>query len=125
MVHGCSNPAKGPSRRDLSVEALDWVSGRLQLIGQPTRIRLLWLLEEHGAATIQQLCDLLGPTSHQNVAKHMRALHRSGIVRRTPVGSSVRYELADRSAVRILDEVVATLAARLADQHRQLYTPDA
>lgn len=87
----------------LSDPFLDFVADRLRVIADPTRIRLLTLLER-GEATVQQLSDEL-LTTHQNVSKHLSLLRRAGIVSRRPDGNKVWYSLADYSACRLIEQI--------------------
>lgn len=55
---------------------IERLAGRLRVIGEPTRIRLLGQLS-HGPASVQQLVDVAG-TSQQNVSKHLTRLSEPG-----------------------------------------------
>lgn len=90
---------------------LSKVAERLAVLGQVVRLRLVEQLAG-GAATPQELADALGLTQ-QNVSKHLQILHRSGIVTRRPEGSNVIYALKDESTVRLLEDVVASVADHL------------
>ncbi|NLT05165.1 MAG: helix-turn-helix transcriptional regulator [Solirubrobacterales bacterium] len=97
----------GCAAATLSDEEVDRVAARLQLIGHPVRIRLLGLLDG-GEATVQQLTDHL-PTTHQNVSKHLAALHREGIVARRRDGTRVHYSLADWGGLWLVEQIAAAL----------------
>lgn len=90
---------------------LSKVAERLAVLGQVVRLRLVEQLAG-GAATPQELADALGLTQ-QNVSKHLQILHRSGIVTRRPEGANVIYSLKDESTVRLLEDVVASVADHL------------
>ena len=85
---------------------LDLVACRLQAIAEPTRIRLLTLLEQR-EATVQELTDEL-TTTHQNVSKHLGILRHAGIVTRRKAGTKVWYALADYSACRLIEQATAS-----------------
>jgi DNA-binding transcriptional ArsR family regulator len=85
---------------------LDLVACRLQAIAEPTRIRLLTLLEQR-EATVQELTDEL-TTTHQNVSKHLGILRHAGIVTRRKAGNKVWYALADYSACRLIEQATAS-----------------
>ncbi len=87
------------------------VAERLAVLGQVVRLRLVEQLAD-GSATPQELADTLGLTQ-QNVSKHLQILYRSGIVYRQPEGANVIYSLSDESTVRLLDDVVASVAEHL------------
>ncbi len=91
--------------------AFDLVTDRLALIGDPTRVRLLALLEQ-GQATVQQLSDQL-PSTPQNISRHLGILYRSGIVARRREGTTVHYSLADYSACRLLEQTLASISGQL------------
>lgn len=100
------------SERELIAEGLmARVAERLAVLGQAVRLRLIEQLAR-GSATPQELADALGLTQ-QNVSKHLQILHRNGLVSRKPDGASVIYALKDDFAVRILDEVVASVREHL------------
>ncbi|MFI4977432.1 MAG: ArsR/SmtB family transcription factor [Solirubrobacterales bacterium] len=90
---------------------VDLLASRLQAIAEPTRIRLLTILEQH-EATVQELTDELA-TTHQNVSKHLGVLRRSGIVSRRRCGNRVWYTLSDYSACRLIDQATASLTGYL------------
>ncbi len=91
--------------------AFDLVTDRLALIGDPTRVRLLALLER-GGATVQQLSEQL-PSTPQNISRHLGILYRSGIVARQREGTTVRYSLADYSTCRLLEQTLASISGQL------------
>jgi DNA-binding transcriptional ArsR family regulator len=97
--------------KEWSEPAFDLVTDRLALIGDPTRVRLLALLEQ-GQATVQQLSDQL-PSTPQNISRHLGILYRSGIVARQREGTTVRYSLADYSACRLLEQTLASISGQL------------
>jgi len=89
---------------DLSEPLLDLVTRRLQAISEPTRVRLVTILER-GEATVQGLTDQL-LTTHQNVSKHLAILLQAGIVSRRRDGNKVWYSLADYSACKLIEQAV-------------------
>lgn len=91
----------------LSEPLLELVARRLQAIAEPTRIRLLTLLEQR-EATVQELTDELA-TTHQNVSKHLAVLYQSGIVTRRKHGNRVWYALSDYSACRLIEQATASV----------------
>jgi hypothetical protein len=64
----------------------EMIAARMRVFAEPTRIRLLGLLDE-GEATVQQLTDRM-QTTHQNVSKHwaccIRRVWSVGARRATP-----------------------------------------
>ncbi len=84
-------------------------------------MRILALLER-GEASVQELTDGL-PTTHQNVSKHLAALHQAGIVSRRREGSWVRYSLADYTALRLVEQAAAGVAGHI-DELAEIAHPD-
>jgi len=78
----------------LSEETVHSLASMLKVLGDPTRIRLIEILESRGQATVSELTAHL-PVSQQDVSHQLRVLHRAGLVARRPEGVWVRYELCD------------------------------
>ena len=84
-------------------------------IGDPTRRRMLDLLLADGVGTATTLSEQL-PVTRQAVAKHLGVLDRVGLVRVTPAGREMRYQVDDAQlarAVAQLSAVGATWDARI------------
>lgn len=94
------------------------VAFRCRLFGEPTRIRLLELLNED-EATVQQLTDRL-QTTHPNVSKHLSLLHQAGVVSRRKEGATVRYALIDWTGWWLIEQLGASIAAQL-DELREAF----
>jgi DNA-binding transcriptional ArsR family regulator len=90
---------------------LDLVTSRLALLADPTRARLLTLLEQ-GETTVQELADTM-PSTPQNVSRHLGILYRSGIVARRREGTRVHYSLADYSACRLLEQTLSSISGQI------------
>lgn len=95
---------------------------RLRVFAEPTRIRLLGLLDE-GDATVQELTDRL-MTTHQNVSKHLALLHQAGVVSRRKEGNAVRYALVDWTGWWLVEQVGSSVAAQLADRAGLFSSPE-
>src|SRR5690606_1848217 len=108
-------------RRPLPDEAIELIAARLRVIAEPTRIRIMGLLNE-GDATVQELTDRL-PTTHQNVSKHLSALYQAGMVSRRKEGTSVRYALVYWTGWWLVEQMGASVAAQL-DEMRELFATD-
>jgi DNA-binding transcriptional ArsR family regulator len=76
------------------------------------RIRIVEQLDLEGEMCVQALADALGATQ-QNVSRHLALLYDDRIVERRHEGRQVWYRLADRSALSLLDDVGAQVAAEL------------
>lgn len=112
-----------PSARQLSDEAIEVVAERLRVIAEPTRIRLMGLLNER-EATVQELTDRLA-TTHQNVSKHLGVLYQAGIVSRRREGSCVRYALVDWTGWWLVEQIAGSVAARYEELQELFDPPDA
>lgn len=104
----------------LTSDALEIVTARLRVMAEPMRVRLLWLLDEHGSATVQELQDRLPPTTQANVSKHLAVLHQTGLVTRAREGNSIRYELVDWTALGVIEQIAASAAAHFEIQSERL-----
>ncbi|MFF4573503.1 ArsR/SmtB family transcription factor [Streptomyces sp. NPDC001410] len=102
-----------------------------RMLGHPTRIRVLELLQHGPVAVRDLLADIeIEPSS---LSQQLAVLRRSGIVVSTREGSSVKYELAGgdvaellRSARRILTELLAGRNQLLAElQQTDIAPPQA
>ncbi len=102
--------------RPLPDEAIEIIAARLRVVAEPTRIRLLGLLDER-EATVQELTDRL-MTTHQNVSKHLGVLHQAGMVSRRKEGTSVRYALVDWTGWWLIEQIGASVSSRLDDLQR-------
>jgi DNA-binding transcriptional ArsR family regulator len=87
------------------------VTQRLALLADPTRVRLLALLELR-EQNVQELSGAVASTP-QNVSRHLGILHRSGIVARRREGASVYYSLVDYSACRLLEQALASISGQI------------
>lgn len=113
MSNGVDSAANGTgqppaSRQPLSPEAIESVSAWLRVIADPTRIRLMQLLNA-GSSSVQGLACQLG-TSRPNISKHLGVLRQAGIVRRRKVGSHALYELVDWSGWWMVEQASTTIA---------------
>lgn len=96
------------------------IAAWLRIIAEPTRIRIMGLLND-GEATVQELTDRLA-TTHQNVSKHLGMLHQAGIVSRRKDGNCVRYALVDWTGWWLVQQIAASVTARLDELH-ELFSP--
>lgn len=91
------------------------IAGRLQVLGQPLRIRLIDQLERDGEASVQALADATGISVH-NASQHLGVLREAGVVARRQSGRMAYYELADAGALTVYELV----ASSISDQFRRL-----
>jgi DNA-binding transcriptional ArsR family regulator len=83
----------------------------MQVLSDPTRLRLLLALEK-GEACVQQLADELGLV-HRNVSHGLNLLYREGLLSRRREGTLVVYSLADYSACRIVTQATQSVTAHI------------
>lgn len=93
--------------RPLPEPLVEVIGYRLRILGEPTRIKILGLLDQ-GSGSVQELADQL-TTSHQNVSKHLAVLHQSGMVSRHRDGSTVVYELVDWTGWWLVEQIAQSL----------------
>jgi ArsR family transcriptional regulator len=95
MVINSNQQADAGARNEpLSDETVEMVAAMLKVLADPTRIRLIEVLNERGAATVGALTPYF-PVSQQRVSQQLALLHDAGVLRRRREGIHVRYELAD------------------------------
>jgi DNA-binding transcriptional ArsR family regulator len=99
-------------RPPLPHEAVESIAAWLQVVGEPSRVRLIEILNR-GGATVQLLAAQLR-TTRQNATKHLTVLHRAGIVSRRKVGTRVEYQLCDWSCWWLIEQIASSLAAATA-----------
>lgn len=97
----------GPQRALLADDALDLTAAWLRMIAEPTRLRLMAVLNE-GGASVQVLAGRLS-SSQQNVSKHLGVLYRAGIVSRRKQSPWVHYELVDWTGWWIVEQIAAAV----------------
>jgi len=94
-----------------SDDLLELVARRFQVLGEPTRIKILALLEDR-EISVQQLTTELDST-HPNVSKHLGVLHRAGMVARRKDGNRVLYRLADYTARLLIGKATAAVTGHV------------
>lgn len=102
-----------------SPRVLEVVLLRLRVIGEGTRVQIMALLDEQGSATVKEIASQL-PSTHQNISKHLMLLYEAGVLRRRKDGPNVRYELADWSALWLIEQVAQSVQAHLENQQHAL-----
>lgn len=84
------------------------VAAMLKVLGDPTRIRLIELLNDWGSATVGALTPYF-LVSQQRVSQQLAVLHQAGVVRRHRQGIHVRYELADFTCWWVVQQLASGL----------------
>jgi ArsR family transcriptional regulator len=82
-------------------EAKDLHASLCQAIAEPTRISLLYALNEQ-PYRVNELVDLLG-LPQTTVSRHLKVLREQSIVKTERVGNSVIYSLAYQRIIQALD----------------------
>ena len=80
------------------MDSFDDTVGRLRAAGEPTRLRLLWLLQ-HGEFNVKDLTQLLGQ-SQPRVSRHIKLLAEAGLIERYQEGSWVFVRASSDPEVR-------------------------
>jgi DNA-binding transcriptional ArsR family regulator len=97
-----------PGRAPLTAEMIEMIAAVLRALGDPTRLRLIEVLNERGGATVSALAACV-PVSQQRVSQQLAVLHDAGIVCRQRDGMSVRYELIDWAGWWLVEQLAAAL----------------
>ncbi|HEY0391456.1 MAG TPA: metalloregulator ArsR/SmtB family transcription factor [Solirubrobacterales bacterium] len=82
----------------------------LRVLADPSRIRLIEVLNNRGRATVSALAACLSVTQ-QNVSWQLRVLHQAGIVSRRREGVWVHYELTDFTGWWLIEQLAGALDA--------------
>lgn len=82
-------------------EATELAEG-FKLLGEPTRVRILYALLEHGEMNVGDLARTVA-TSETTVSHAMRLLRTAAIVRNRREGRSIYYRLDDDHVRQLLD----------------------
>ena len=80
------------------MDSFDDAVGRLRAAGEPTRLRLLWLLQ-HGEFNVKDLTQLLSQ-SQPRVSRHIKLLAEAGLIERYQEGSWVFVRASSDPEVR-------------------------
>jgi DNA-binding transcriptional ArsR family regulator len=98
--------------------ALNQVAEYFKVLSEVSRLQVLCCLKP-GSKNVTQIIAETG-LGQANVSKHLKILTQAGIVKRTPEGVSVIYEIADPILFQLCDLVCDRLQVRLEEQTKQL-----
>ena len=87
---------------------LDEIVGMLRASGEPTRLRLLYLLSK-GDLTVTELIEILGQ-SQPRISRHLKLLSEAGLLERYQEGAWAFFRLVDQGS---LAEAVSELLVRI------------
>ena len=91
----------------LTEDTLDLVAYRFKLMGEPMRLKLLYLLKD-GEKCVQDLVDKTG-AGQANISKHLSLMAANGVVNRRKDGLHVYYYIEDESIFHLCDIVCGSL----------------
>jgi len=80
-------------------ERIELAASWFRLLADPTRLRILHLLES-GRRTVGEIVAALR-TSQPNASKHLLALRQAGLVRSQRAGNFIYYSIADPVVFRL------------------------
>jgi len=95
-------------------ELIEQVAGRLKVLADASRLRLLNGLR-HGERSVQDLADEVG-LSQPNASRHLAVLLRTGMVVKRQNGKQCFYRVVDPFIDRICDSICGSLAAHVERQ---------
>ena len=98
-------------------ETVEMVAAMLKVLGDPTRIRLIEVLNHWDGATVSALTACFS-VSQQRISQQLAILHEAGVVRRCRQGIHVRYELVDFTCWWVVQQLVSGLATSPDDSSR-------
>lgn len=78
-----------------SVQMLAFVADYFKVLSETSRLMVLDNLRTSGAMNVTQLVEATG-LGQANLSKHLKLLTQAGILKRTPQGVSVYYEILIR-----------------------------
>lgn len=91
----------------MTEDNLDHVAYRFKLMGEPMRLKILYLLKD-GEQCVQDLVEKTG-AGQANISKHLSLLASNGLVSRRKEGLHVYYFIKDKSIFELCDTVCGSL----------------
>lgn len=111
----CGGPGHDPGRvasaaeRLLDVDEASQLAEMFRLLGDPTRVRILYALLEAGELCVCDIASVVD-TNETKVSQAMRLMRAAGVVRNRRDGRNIHYRLDD-DHVRLLLDVSRNHAA--------------
>ncbi len=87
---------------------LELIARRFRVLGDPLRLRILWVLEG-GERTVNEVTEELG-ANQSNVSRHLQILRESGILSNRRAGNQTFYSIADAEIFKLCDLVCSGAA---------------
>lgn len=84
-------------------DELYYLSELFKIFGDQTRIRILYLLLEHGEMCVQEIADSID-MSQSSISHQLRVLKQSHLVRFRREGRTIYYSLADEHVHTIMHQ---------------------
>jgi DNA-binding transcriptional ArsR family regulator len=95
----------------MSLDMLEEVAHRFALLADPTRLRILHALTEHGELSVHAVAEAAA-TSRFNASAHLNRLALGGMVARRRAGSTVFYRVEDAKLPAVCDWICDSLRSR-------------
>jgi ArsR family transcriptional regulator len=92
-------------------QLLDEAARRFALLADPTRLRIVRALHEHGERAVRDVA-FDAETSVSNTSQHLSRLLADGIVGRRRAGKTVLYRITDDTVSALCELVCESLRAR-------------
>lgn len=89
-----------------------------KVLSEVSRLQVLCALKT-GEKSVSEIIEATG-MGQANVSKHLKILAQAGIVRRSPRGTSVYYQVSDPLIFELCELVCDRLGLRLEEQAQQL-----
>jgi DNA-binding transcriptional ArsR family regulator len=99
--------AKGGHVREAPEQLLEKIADRLKAMADPTRLRILHVLQE-GERCVNDILAQVGG-SQANISKHLSVLRRAGLVECRREGVNVYYRIEDETVFAICSTVCDSL----------------
>lgn len=91
------------------------IAERFKVLSEPIRLQILHALQEEGEKSVNELTEAV-QTSQPNVSKHLKILHKNGIIARNQSGNTVYYSIADETIFELCELVCGSLEEQLASR---------
>jgi len=99
----------------MTTDTLNHVAVRFKLLGEPMRLKLLYLLQG-GEKCVQDLVEVTG-AGQANVSKHLSLMASNGLIGRRKEGLHVYYYIEDESIFNLCDIVCGSLEDNARNLH--------
>jgi len=95
----------------MTIGLIDEAARRFALLGDPTRLRILHALMEHGELAVGEIGRAAG-TSRFNASAHLGRLLEAGLVTRRRERNAIYYRIQDKNLPRVCEWMCDSLRAR-------------